>query len=410
MSDRQIMRELARQYMEIANDPIQDRRREQWTRFHGMQDRQGRVYAMRFGVNELFSLEALQCEDPFFRTYEKELRAAIYHHGFGDDVITEPYLTMNCEYDPPLDLRWGVPCEMGERPDRVGAAKFDPHILDEADLDKLVMPSHHVDETKTRLNFDRLNEAIGDILPIDLNRGPCLLTWTGDISTDLCKLHGLENMLWSLYDQPEFLHKLIEFMAKGVEKVQREAEEAGDWSLSNTYNQSMPYAPEVKAPKANQYGAKRSELWCFFSSQEFTMVGADMFEEFMLRYQIPLMERFGLSAYGCCEDLTQKIPYLRKIKNLRRVGVSPFADVKQCAEQIGGDYIVSYRPNPATFIAKGIHEDYIRSELRKQLDILHRNGCYVEVEYKDVETVNHDPNAMGRLIQITREELDRAGY
>ena len=140
------------------------------------------------------------------------------------------------------------------------------------------------------------------------------------------------------------------------------------------------------------------------------MVGADMFEEFMLRYQIPLMERFGLSAYGCCEDLTQKIPYLRKIKNLRRVGVSPFADVKQCAEQIGGDYIVSYRPNPATFIAKGIHEDYIRSELRKQLDILHRNGCYVEVEYKDVETVNHDPNAMGRLIQITREELDRAGY
>ena len=90
MSDRQIMRELARQYMEIANDPIQDRRREQWTRFHGMQDRQGRVYAMRFGVNELFSLEALQCEDPFFRTYEKELRAAIYHHGFGDDVITLP--------------------------------------------------------------------------------------------------------------------------------------------------------------------------------------------------------------------------------------------------------------------------------------------------------------------------------
>lgn len=90
--------------------------------------------------------------------------------------------------------------------------------------------------------------------------------------------------------------------------------------------------------------------------------------------------------------------------------MSPFSDVKQCAEQIGSDYIVSYRPNPATFIAKGINEDYVRAELRKQLDILQQNGCYVEVEYKDVETVNHDPNAMARLIQITREELERAGY
>lgn len=60
MNDREIMRGLARQYMEIASDPVQDRRREAWTRFHGMQDRQGRVYAMRFGVNELFSPDVLQ--------------------------------------------------------------------------------------------------------------------------------------------------------------------------------------------------------------------------------------------------------------------------------------------------------------------------------------------------------------
>lgn len=144
MNDREIMRGLARQYMEIASDPVQDQRREAWTRFHGMQDRQGRVYAMRFGVNELFSPDVLQCEDPFFRTYEKELRAAIYHHGFGDDVISEPYLTMPCEYDPPFDLRWGVPCDMGERPDRVGAASFDPHILDESDLDNAVLQNGSV--------------------------------------------------------------------------------------------------------------------------------------------------------------------------------------------------------------------------------------------------------------------------
>ena len=123
-----------------------------------------------------------------------------------------------------------------------------------------------------------------------------------------------------------------------------------------------------------------------------------------------VMEKFALSAYGCCEDLTKKIPLLKRIKNLRRIAVSPFADVAQCAEQIGNEYIVSYRPNPATFIARGVDEDFVRGELSKQLHILKQNDCYVEVEYKDVETVNHDPNAMGRLVRITKEELEKAGY
>jgi len=410
MSDRQILRELARTYREIANDPIQDVRRDQWTRFHGMQDKQGRVYSMRFAANELFGPECLQCGDEFFRTFEKELRVAIYHHSFGDEVITEPYLTLDSVYDPPVGMRWGVPCDMGERPGNTGAAHYNPTVNSEEDLDKLVVPRHRINEAETMLLYEKINDAIGDLVPIDLNRGPDLLTWTGDISTDLCKLHGLEQMLWSFYDEPEMLHRMIQFMADGIEKVQKEAEDAGDIGATDSYNQSMPYAPETVRPRANVRGLKRNQLWCFMSAQEFTMVGADMFEEYMLRYQIPIMEKFALSAYGCCEDLTQKIPLLRKIKNLRRIAVSPFADLQKCAEQIGSEYIVSYRPNPATFIARGVDEDFVRRELSKQLRILKQNDCFVEVEYKDVETVNHDPNAMGLLVRITREELDKAGY
>ncbi|MEG2252423.1 MAG: hypothetical protein RSC98_05225, partial [Clostridia bacterium] len=334
----------------------------------------------------------------------------LYHHSFQDDHISEPYLTMEACYKPSFDNRWGIPCHMGERPGSTGAAHYTPGLVKDEDFQRLVMPSHCIDEEQTQQQYTKLNNAIGDVLPVDLNRGPALLTWTGDISTDLGKLRGLEQIMWDLYDEPELLHKLLAFMAKGVAKVQQEAEEAGDFSCTNSYNQSMPYAPEVLAPKANTYGVKRKDLWCFFSSQEFTMVGAEMFDEFMLQYQIPLMEKFGLSAYGCCEDLTQKIKYIKKIKNLRRIAVSPFADVKDCAEQIGSDYIISYRPNPATFIATGIHEEYIRNELHRCFDIFASNHCHIEVEYKDIETVNHDPLAMGRLVAITKEELERAGF
>ncbi|GAI58840.1 unnamed protein product [marine sediment metagenome] len=50
-------------------------------------------------------------------------------------------------------------------------------------------------------------------------------------------------------------------------------------------------------------------------------------------------DKFGLVAYGCCEDLTYKVDMLRQIPNLRRIAVPPFADAAKCAEQIGRDYV-----------------------------------------------------------------------
>ena len=160
---------------------------------------------------------------------------------------------------------------MGERPGSTGAAHYNPVINSEEDLEKLVVPRHRIDKAKTMLLYEKINDAIGDLVPIDVNRGPELLTWTGDISTDLCKLHGLEQMLWSFYDEPDMLHRMIKFMADGIEKVQKEAEDAGDFGATNSYNQSMPYAPETVRPQTNVYGLKRNQLWCFLSAQEFTM-------------------------------------------------------------------------------------------------------------------------------------------
>ena len=55
------------------------------------------------------------------------------------------------------------------------------------------------------------------------------------------------------------------------------------------------------------------------------------------------------------EDLTNKIDMLRTIPNLRRIAVSPFANVRRCAEQIGTDYVMSYRPSPADMVSYGFN-------------------------------------------------------
>ncbi len=127
----------------------------------------------------------------------------------------------------------------------------------------------------------------------------------------------------------------------------------------------------------------------------------------MFDYQKPILERYGLVAYGCCEDLTYKIDIIKSIENLRRIAVSPFADAKKCAEQIGNNYVLSWRPNPSTAVSFGVDEDYVRKELRKVFDIFDANQCVFDITLKDVETVSVDENALIKWTRIAREEIER---
>jgi len=112
-----------------------------------------------------------------------------------------------------------------------------------------------------------------------------------------------------------------------------------------------------------------------------------------------------MSAFGCCENLTGVIPYLRRIKNLRRIAVSPFAETRKCAEQIGKDYIVSWRPDPASMISTGLNEDFVRKYMREHFAIFKGNGNYFDITLKDVETVAHQPQNIKRWTEIVREEI-----
>ena len=51
--------------------------------------------------------------------------------------------------------------------------------------------------------------------------------------------------------------------------------------------------------------------------------------------------------YGCCEPLDRKIDIVRKLPNLRKISITPWADVKRAAEQMGSDFVMARKPNPA---------------------------------------------------------------
>jgi hypothetical protein len=129
-----------------------------------------------------------------------------------------------------------------------------------------------------------------------------------------------------------------------------------------------------------------------------------LFDKFMLQYQIPIMKPFGLAAYGCCEDLSLKIGALRRIPNLRRIAVAPMANVAKCAELIGTDYVISYRPSPSDMVGYDFDPDRIRRILRRDLHAC--RGQHVDITLKDVETVQGDPNRVRQWVKIARQTID----
>lgn len=135
------------------------------------------------------------------------------------------------------------------------------------------------------------------------------------------------------------------------------------------------------------------------------MISPEFHEAFLFRYQIPILEHFGLVHYGCCEDLTGKIPMLRQLKNLRSIAVAPRADLARCAEQIGRDYVLSWRPSPADMVCCGWDADRVRTIIRHGLDV--GRGCAVHILLKDVETLQGAPDRLARWVRIVRDVMER---
>ena len=132
------------------------------------------------------------------------------------------------------------------------------------------------------------------------------------------------------------------FMRDAVISNLEQSEAEGDWSYAEHNNNFLPpFVDHLPDPAPNSYRAKLKELWFFTHAQEFEGASAELHEEFLLNYQLPIMNRFGLVAYGCCETLDRKIEFLRKISNLRRICIGPTANMESSADQIGMDYILA---------------------------------------------------------------------
>ena len=402
------IRTLANEVREFAESPEMQRRRRLWTDHNSLVFTRPPIYIRSIPYNELPEFNELKCEDPAMCALELKLLKSKYYTRVPCDTIVEPYITVRATVDMAEKGVYGLPAALGKKPSGIKCAAFAPSIIEEEDVEKLHVAPYRVDEEATARSVEFMKDALGDTLDVAVDREALLCgMWMNDISTLLAKLRGLEQIMWDVYDRPEWLQNLCAWMRDRILEQIDQTEAAGGFRLNNHQNQAMPYCRELEAPSASDKPVSIKQLWGYCAAQEFTGFSPDMFNEFCFKYQKPILERYGLTAYGCCEDLTDKIGVIRTLKNLRRIGVSPFADPIKCAEQIGGDYILSYRPNPSSACSRGVNEEWVRGELRRVMDAFDQNGCKWDITLKDLETTGGDPTAVIRWTAIVRDEIDR---
>lgn len=406
-NDRRIVRELTERYLEVCRAPEQERRRRLWRRLHALEMDRPPVLVRPFCLlHEVPEVHVNECEDPVLSGLERQLRVQIFLSRIGDDQVFEPFLNLRAVHENQGQPIWGIPRPQYNRPDSYSAGDVygDPPIKDPADAEMLSKLPHRIDEEKTAERRQKAEEAVGDLIDVNVDRSPLYAGRPAFLIPDLTIFRGMTQLMMDMIDNPEWLHGVLAFMRDAVLESFEAAERAGDWRTADSNNQAMAYHQDLPDPTAN-VPASMGDLWGYFHAQEYTLVSPAMHEEFCLRYQKPIMEKFGLTAYGCCEDLTQKVDMLRSVPNLRRIAVTPRADVEKCAERIGTDYAISWRPNPAEMVCCGFDEDKIRRIITEGLRTL--EGCHFDVTLKDIVTVEHEQDRLSRWVEITRRAIDR---
>lgn len=409
--DIAIVRELAIRYAALAAKPEQDEKRRTWSAHHALKPTRPLVLAT-FGMwnvwcGDVFGDGQMECADPFYRGYERLFKMLIFQDSVGDDSILEPWVTLRASVKGKWGELWGLKESFSERTEKGGATAIKPAIRDWSDAAAMTATPHEVDEAETLRNVEKLAAAVGGILPIDISRSPVYAGFSSDISTHLIRLRGLNEIMLDMYEHPGELHRTLAFMRDGILANNAAAEKAGHYTATSGSNQQPAYAEGLPAKRPNSAPLRRNQLWSFSAAQEYTLVSPEFHEEFLFQYQRPICEQFGLVHYGCCEDLTRKIGMLRQLKNLRSIAVTPVADVRKNAEQIGRDYVASWRPNPTDMVCAGWDEGRIRRIIGEGAEAF--KGLFMHIHLKDVETVQGDPTRLARWTRIVRETLEKAG-
>jgi len=398
--EREVLRRLAGRVAELASRPIESKKRQLWLEHNQLKPTRPLIFCdPENGWNEIITPADLECHSQLARQWEMRLRKEVFWgEQLCDDRVIEPIFEVAHVY---TESDWGMH-EIRIGGDQGGAYTWESPLKDYADFSSLHFPQISINDPATEQALSLANHVFSGLLRVRLKTD---WWWTLGLTWTLINLRGLTQVMYDLHDHPNDLHRLMAFLRDGMMAKLDFLEQNGLLSLNNdgTYVGSGGFGWTDELPQPDFNGHVRTcDLWGFAESQETTGISPNMFAEFIFPYQYPLLERFGLNCYGCCEPLDKRWHIVEKLPHLRRISVSPWANIPFMAERLGNRYIFSMKPSPTDLAMPGFDEENIRRKIRRSMQIT--RACRVEVIMKDNHTLCNDPQRAIRWVRIAREE------
>ncbi len=410
-ADRRTIRALAGRWADVAALPVMAERKRGWRALHDLRPERPMILFETDTVEDYVAADELVCEDPVLRAVEAAMRENLRHfEEVGDDIVLEPWYRLGWDLD---DSGWGV--EVIQVPTEGIGYTFNFPIREPADAALLQPRTFSVDRDGTERKRQLLDDTFGDLLPIRVGNYDHFMvdqgaeSWAGNyfigLTWQIYRFIGNDGLLNWLYESPETIHALMEYMTDDRTRMFSYVEEQG-LIVPNTDNQlagprAYGYVSDLPGPEASP--GLLSDLWCWAESQETTMISPAMYAEFVLPYMKRLTDRFGHVYYGCCEPVQDRLEMIMEaMPNLRSVSVPPSADFERIGEMLGDRYVFSRKPDPVPISMPVPNWDGSKADLRRTYDVAKAYDCNVSLLFRDVYTVGGDRSRLATWVALAR--------
>ncbi len=402
--DVDIIRDLCKRYMEIAVSDRHVRMRKRFRDTNNLKVVRPPLIIEEIPWQQMNYEHALDCfcEDPGLRGMEYGLRVALFREKyFRCDNYIEPCWVVRKAFSSTgngLDALVTENVKNALHTD-IKSHEYKDVLEDEEALAHFHLPVVTAYPEKDEENVNRIREIAGDSIPVVL-RGHGIYDAPWD---RIARLRGVTDILYDMYDRPEYLLKIRGLYAAETESLLSQMDALG---LLDNSNPDLHCTPAyVDMPEGDHDRKRLSGAWYRSMAQMLTTVSPEDLYEYDIKFSIPIAEKCAYTYYGCCEPLHDRIDVIKRIPNLRKIGCSPWADVWSTAEQLKGDFVLSRKPNPA-FVASHTDREQIRKEAEETARACLKYGCPCDITLKDISTVGDRPENLIVWSEVVSKVLD----
>lgn len=397
-TEKAVLRKLGEEIAQIASLSIHKQKAALWTNLNDLKSKRPMVWINEIPWNEMNVNDelTLRCEHPWARDLETRLRRTIYQwkHMPGDMIVNDyiecPLIIHSTDFGIVEDVDIVKTDESSE----IVSRHFKIQIEEPEDIEKIKIPVITYDKEATEYSYQAMKEIFDGIIPVKKVGQTHIWFTPWDY---LIRWWGIQEAMMDLVLRPEMVHDIYEKMVTAwmTELDQFVEQNLLSLDCNNTRIGSggYGYVSDLPGKDFNPEYIKPHNMWGCSNAQIFSSVSPDMHWEFAVEHDLKWLNRWGLTYYGCCEPVDNKMHILRRIPNLRKVTVSPWNNSQKIIDAIGTDYVMSRKPNPAIFAESSWSPERAEAELRDYMD---KTGgqCHVELIMKDISTVKYQPQRL----------------